>query len=158
MTTENIPAPRAKRGGRANLKVERNHDRASAGEGTADGSGARPRETGKPQDAVRACGRISFAEINKAALAALPAVLARILSPGKRVGAEIVALNPRRADRSLGSFKVNLYNGKWADFATGDRGGDPVSLVAYVVDISQIEAAHLLARILGLETRERRNG
>ena len=158
MTTKNIPAPRANAGSRTNLKVERNHDRTSAGEGTADGSSARPRETRKPQDAVRACGRISFAEINKAALAALPAVLARILPAGKRVGAETVALNPRRADRGLGSFKVNLYNGKRADFPTGHCGGDPVSLVAYVVDISQIEAAHLLARILGLENGGRRNG
>ena len=73
-----------------------------------------------------------------------------------RVGKEIVALNPRRADRNLGSFKVNRYNGKWADFATGDKGGDPVSLVAYIADVSQVEAAHLLARMLGLETGGRR--
>jgi hypothetical protein len=52
-------------------------------------------------------GCIDFAEINRAALAAFPAVLARILPGGKRVGAEIVSLNPRRADRRLGSFKVN---------------------------------------------------
>jgi len=34
-------------------------------------------------------GPINFAEINRAALAAFPAVLARILPGGKRVGAEI---------------------------------------------------------------------
>ena len=72
--------------------------------------------------------RIDFAKINRAALAAFPAVLARILPGEKRVGKEIIALNPRRADRNLGSFKINRYNGRWADFATGDRGGDPVSL------------------------------
>ena len=86
-------------------------------------------------------GPIDFAEINRAALAAFPAVLARILPGGKRVGAEIVALNPRRADRRLGSFKVNRYNGRWADFATGDKGGDPISLAAYLADVSQGEAA-----------------
>ena len=101
---------------------------------------------------------LDFAEINRAALAAFPAVLARILPGGKCVGAEIVALNPRRADRHLGSFKVNRYNGRWADFATGDKGGDPVSLVAYIADVSQVEAACLLARMLGLETGGRRNG
>jgi hypothetical protein len=101
---------------------------------------------------------IDFDAINKAALAPFPAVLARLLPGGKRVGAEIVALNPRRADRHLGSFKVNRYNGRWADFATGDRGGDPVSLVAHIADISQIEAARLLAQMLGLETGGRRNG
>ena len=72
-------------------------------------------------------GAIDFEAINKAALAALPAVLARILPQGKRVGSELVALNPRRADRHLGSFKINRYNGRWADFATGDKGGDPTS-------------------------------
>jgi hypothetical protein len=54
---------------------------------------------------------IDFAEINRAALAAFPAVLARVLPGGKRVGAEIVALNPRRADRWLGSFKGNRPGG-----------------------------------------------
>jgi len=104
-------------------------------------------------------GAINFAEINRVALAAFPAVLARVLPGGKRVGAEIVALNPRRADRRLGSFKINRYNGRWADFATGDKGGDPVSLCAYVEGVSQSEAARRLARMLGLDTREgRRHG
>ena len=101
-------------------------------------------------------GPIDFAEINRAALAAFPAVLARILPNGKRVGAEIVALNPRRADRRLGSFKVNRY-GRWADFATGDKGGDPVSLVAYLADVSQGEAARLLARMLDSRDSGRRD-
>ena len=101
---------------------------------------------------------INFAEINRAALAAFPAVLARILPGGKRVGAEIVALNPRRADRRLGSFKINRYNGRWADFASGHKGGDPISLVAYLADVSQGEAARLLAQMLGLETGGRRHG
>ena len=57
-------------------------------------------------------GPIDFAAISRAALAAFPAVLARILPGGKRVGAEIVALNSRRADRQLGSFKANRYNGR----------------------------------------------
>ncbi len=102
--------------------------------------------------------RPDFAEINRVALAAFPAVLARILPGGKRVGAEIVALNPRRADRRLGSFKVNRYNGRWADFATDAKGGDPVSLVAYLADVSQGEAARRLARMLGVETGGRRDG
>jgi hypothetical protein len=101
---------------------------------------------------------IDFAEINRAALAAFPAILARILPGGKRVGAEIVALNPRRADRRLGSFKVNRYNGKWADFATGDKGGDPISLIAYLADVSQGEAARLLARMLGIQAGGPRHG
>jgi hypothetical protein len=103
-------------------------------------------------------GPLDFAAINRAALAAFPAVLARVLPGGKRVGAEIVALNPRRADRRLGSFKINRYNGRWADFATGDKGGDPISLVAYLAGVLQGEAARLLARMLGLEAGGPRHG
>lgn len=100
--------------------------------------------------------RLDFDTINRAALAALPAVLARILPSGKAVQKEWVAHNPRRCDRNLGSFKVNRYNGKWCDFATGDKGGDPVSLVAYVEGVSQSEAARLLAQMLGLDKGARR--
>jgi len=101
---------------------------------------------------------LDFDAINQAALAAFPAILNRLLPGGKTIGRELVALNPRRADRRIGSFKVNRYNGRWMDFATGDKGGDPVSLVAYLADVSQGEAARLLAQMLGLEIGGRRNG
>jgi hypothetical protein len=101
---------------------------------------------------------LDFAAINQAALAAFPAVLNRLLPKGRAVGREIVALNPRRADRNLGSFKVNRFNGRWCDFATGDKGGDPISLVAYLAAVSQGEAARLLARMLGLDTGGPRHG
>ena len=94
---------------------------------------------------------IDFDAVNRAALRAFPAVLARILPSGKQAHKEWVALNPRRNDRHLGSFRVNRHNGKWADFATGAEGGDPVSLVAYVQGVSQGEAARLLAHMLGLD-------
>lgn len=101
---------------------------------------------------------LDFDRINAAAMAAFPAVLNRLLPGGKTIGRELVARNPKRADRHLGSFKVNRYNGRWADFATGERGGDPVSLVAYLADVPQGEAARLLAQMLGLEIGGRRNG
>jgi hypothetical protein len=124
----------------------------------AEGAGARPGRVGEPGEGLSMNGPINFAEINRAALAAFPAVLARILPGGKRVGPEIVALNPRRADQNLGSFKVNRFNGRWCDFATGDKGGDVVSLVAYLEGVSQGEAARRLARMLGLEIGGRRHG
>ncbi len=88
--------------------------------------------------------------MNRAALACLPVLLARWLPDGRIQGAEYVARNPTRADRRLGSFKVNLRTGRWADFATGDRGGDPVSLAAYLAGIGQAEAARELGRALGV--------
>jgi putative DNA primase/helicase len=61
-------------------------------------------------------------------------------------------------DRRPGSFKINL-RGRWADFATDARGGDPVSLFAYVENCSQSDAAIWLAQMLGLDDNEsRRHG
>jgi DNA primase len=97
---------------------------------------------------------IDFETINRAALPVLPAILNRLVPGGKILGREYTALNPTRADRRPGSFKVNLRTGRWSDFATGDKGGDPVSLCAYVEGVSQAEAARRLARMLGLDTRE----
>lgn len=94
--------------------------------------------------------RIDFAAINCAALSALPALLARWTPDGKAIGREWTARNPRRADTHPGSFKINLVTGRWCDFATGDRGGDPVSLTAYLHSLSQAEAARRLADMLGL--------
>jgi hypothetical protein len=101
---------------------------------------------------------IDFERINSAALVHLPALLARLLPNGKATGVEFVALNPTRTDRRLGSFKVNLRTGRWADFATGDRGGDPTLLVAYIAGVSQGEAARLLARMLGVGVGGPRDG
>jgi hypothetical protein len=146
------PAPRANAEDRANLKAERSEIRPRPVAKEA-GICARQVRSRKLKEAHCKPGPIDFAELNRAALAAFPAVLARILPDGKRVGAELVALNPRRGDRHLGSFKINRYSGRWADFATGDQGGDPVSLVAYLANVSQADAARLLARMLGPEGR-----
>ena len=100
---------------------------------------------------------IDFAAINREALPLLPAILQRLLPNGRREGNEYLALNPRRADRHLGSFRINLANGRWADFALADksaRGGDPISLVAYVRNIKQSEAALGLMRMLGMDARQ----
>jgi hypothetical protein len=100
---------------------------------------------------------IDFDRINADALVCLEAVCRRLLPDGRREGNEYVALNPRRGDRHLGSFRINLANGRWADFALADksaRGGDPISLVAYVLNIKQSEAARGLMRVLGMESRQ----
>lgn len=94
---------------------------------------------------------IDFDRINDDARAALPSLLARWLPDGRRIGHEWVARNPRRADRKPGSFRVNINTGRWADFATDDKGGDPVSLAAYLAGIGQAEAARNLADMFGIE-------
>jgi hypothetical protein len=96
-------------------------------------------------------GRIDFARLNAAALPRLPELVRQWLPDGRRVGQEWIARNPTRADRHPGSFSINLRTGRWADFATGDRGGDVVSLLAYVSKTSQGKAARALAITLGIE-------
>ena len=91
-----------------------------------------------------------YEDVNRAARASLPALIARWLPQGRREGREYVARNPKRPDRRPGSFKVNLETGRWADFATGDKGGNPISLAAYLFDLSQGEAAGRLADMLGV--------
>jgi hypothetical protein len=104
---------------------------------------------------------IDFRAINEAASACLWPVLQRLAPGGRVIAGEYVALNPRRADRRPGSFKIRVHGpraGVWADFATKDRGGDLVSLCAYVQGCTQTEAARLLNQMLGLATGGRRHG
>lgn len=95
-------------------------------------------------------GRIDFERVNQAALAQSEAVVRAFLPDGRREGLEWVARNPTRHDHRPGSFKVNLATGKGADFATGDRFGDLVGMVAYVQGLPQREAAIRLAEALGV--------
>ena len=101
---------------------------------------------------------IDFKGINAEALRCLPAVLRRLLPDGKIEGREYSALNPRRADRHRGSFSIHVLTGRWGDFACDARGGDVVSLIAYLENCSQFEAARRLARMLGLDAGGGRHG
>lgn len=92
-----------------------------------------------------------FAAVNAAALPVLHALVLRWLPEGFRRGNEWIARNPKRHDRRPGSFCINLKTGRWADFALSDaRGGDVISLAAYLFDLSQGEAARKLAEMLGV--------
>jgi hypothetical protein len=93
---------------------------------------------------------IDFPAVNTAALPYLPSLVRSWLPDGRRHGHEWVALNPRRHDRHAGSFTINIRSGKWADFATGDKGGDAISLAAYLFGTTQLEAALILSAALGV--------
>ncbi|MDR0701194.1 MAG: DUF927 domain-containing protein [Azoarcus sp.] len=93
----------------------------------------------------------SFRNTAQAALCRFDAVMAHIgLSGGKNSGNEYLPLNPRRDDRTPGSLSINRNTGVWSEFATGENGGDLVSLAAYVWNCKQGEAAANLAQFLGL--------
>src|SRR5689334_13972303 len=98
--------------------------------------------------------KIAFARVASAARARGEVIVWRWLPNGRREGAEWLALNPTRGDSKPGSFKINLRTGSWADFATGDRGGDLVSLAAYLFRLKQAEAALRVADMLGIDPYE----
>lgn len=76
-------------------------------------------------------------------------LLKKLLPSGKLEKHEYISLNPTRNDKRAGSFRINVMTGKWADFATGDKGGDIISLWAYVNGTRQIDAARALQAIVG---------
>ncbi|AIB34137.1 DUF927 domain-containing protein [Pseudomonas simiae] len=94
----------------------------------------------------------SFADVKAAALKDIDRVLSHWLPNGKRVdgGKEYTARNPTRSDKRAGSLKINLAKGTWADFATGDKGGDLIDLVRYLDGGTDIEACNKLADLLNV--------
>lgn len=95
--------------------------------------------------------RIDFQAIAKTALPHLASLVPKLVPGGRIMGGRYHALNPRRADKTLGNFSINLRTGQWGDFAIGETGGDFISLYAYVKGVSQKEAALAVARMIGME-------
>lgn len=99
----------------------------------------------------RIAARVDLTEVNRAALARLPDVLARLLRGGRIVGKEWHAGSLRgEPGNSLRVRVSGARAGAWADFASGDKGGDPIALAAAVARLPQPEAARHLARMLGM--------
>lgn len=95
-----------------------------------------------------------FGRVNDVALDRFDGVMAWLgIEGGKHSGPEYLPLNPRRGDHSPGSFSINKATGKWSDFADDAKGGDLVSLVAYLQGLKQLPAADALADYLGLPAR-----
>ena len=100
--------------------------------------------------------RPTFAQVKAAALRNIDRVLTQWLPNGKRVdgGKEYTAPNPTRTDKRAGSLKINLSKGTWADFATGDKGGDLIDLVRYLDGGTDVEACNKLADLLRLNAED----
>ena len=56
---------------------------------------------------------IDFKDIAATALSRARSLLPELLPNGRFERDEYVALNPSRADKNLGSFKINSRTGKW---------------------------------------------
>ncbi len=94
---------------------------------------------------------LDFQALRQAALNRCPALLFELVPGGKLVGNEYMVVNPTRQDNRAGSFSINTKTGRWCDFATGDKGGDAISLYAYLHGLKQGEAARELARMMGVQ-------
>src|SRR5690606_19581451 len=88
--------------------------------------------------------------IADAALHQADILLADWLPDGTRKGKEYWPINPVRGDRQPGSFSISTTTGTWHDFASGDKGGDLVSLMAYLRGCRQMDAARMIAAQLGV--------
>ncbi len=93
----------------------------------------------------------SIKKVANVALGNIDSVLSHWLPGGKREGHEYQPLNPLRADSKPGSFSINTNTGAWSEFATDDKGGDLVALVAYLENCSQGVATKRLAAFLGVD-------
>ena len=99
---------------------------------------------------------VEIQRIANAALLAADNLLADWLPDGTRKGKEYWAINPVRGDRS---FSINLHTGKWYDFASGDKGADPVSLLSALgrLRTNRSDAVRLLIAV-GLDAKEKEAG
>jgi putative DNA primase/helicase len=93
--------------------------------------------------------KINFTQVKNYLKGYEESILKHLLPTGQTAGSEYIVLNPTRNDKNLGSFRINTRTGRWADFATGDKGGDIISLYAYVKGINQRTAAEELSRLVG---------
>jgi uncharacterized protein (DUF927 family) len=91
-----------------------------------------------------------FPKIAAAALGCFDQIMSLLGLSGKMSGPEFLPLNPRRADKKPGSFAINSKTGAWGDWAADVKGGDLISLAAYIRGGSNSDAALWLAEVLNL--------
>lgn len=92
---------------------------------------------------------IRFEALAGALLGRAEVLVGQWLPGGKREGREYKCGSLSGGAGS--SCSVNLDNGRWADFATDDQGGDLIALYAAIFSLEMGKAAVQLARELGLE-------
>jgi putative DNA primase/helicase len=92
---------------------------------------------------------MNIKEVASRALAQSESLLSSWLPGGSRRGNEWVCGS--LSGEAGKSCSINLNTGKWADFSTGQKGGDLVSLLAAIRGINQVDAAHEVAHIIGYQ-------
>ncbi len=90
---------------------------------------------------------VSFQEIKQKYKQCSIEILKRLVGNGKIEGGDYVALNPKRNDNRLGSFRIDVQTGRFHDFATGDRGGSILDLASFVYDCDLLTAVQKLQQL-----------
>lgn len=93
---------------------------------------------------------INFTELARALLDQAETLVPMWLPGGHRKGAKEYACGSLQGGEGT-SCSVNMVTGAWADFATGEQGGDLTSLFGAIHGVSMGKAALLVARETGLE-------
>jgi len=101
-----------------------------------------------------ATAHVDFEGLARAALSQAQDLLPRWFPDGKFMGREFLIGDLSGTPGE--SLSINTQTGRWADFATDDRGGDLVSLFAAMHRIGQGDAARQLGGILGKELPQAR--
>ena len=94
---------------------------------------------------------IDFRSLNNVLNSYRKELLPILLPRGKIEGHEYTALNPRRYDTNLGSFRINIRSLIWCDFATGDKGKGFISLYCYIKNVKPLKAAKALANLANIQ-------
>ncbi|PRC93075.1 DUF5906 domain-containing protein [Solimicrobium silvestre] len=96
--------------------------------------------------------RDDFQHVKQAALYSIEALLTRWLPNGVLEGREwCIGSREGEAGRSMKVCIAGERIGRWSDFASGDTGGDLISLYSYINSISQLVAMKEVAGQLGID-------
>lgn len=93
---------------------------------------------------------IRFSELAQALLAQVATLLPQWLPDGALQGGKEYVCGSLQGGKGT-SCSVNIKSGQWGDFATGEQGGDLLSLYAAIEGLTMGKAALQVARQYGLE-------
>lgn len=95
--------------------------------------------------------KLDFEGLARTLLSQCRVFLPQWLSGGKLIGVEWTCGD--LSGKAGNSLKVNVHSGKWADFASGDKGGDLISLYAAIHSIDQKKAYDILSEQFSYNTK-----
>lgn len=102
------------------------------------------------QRCIHAVSEGDMEKINKAALGRLEQFTDHHGLDAQMAGNCLVAYNPKQTKSRGLSLSINPETGAWSDFSVDDKGENLISLAAYLMEISEHDAARYLTDLLSL--------